>query len=100
MREPSRTVAAKLPHTCCLVHKMLVVLTIKVEGDPLVCNQHVNVGLCTAYGRIPQVHVCATFCNELGKCSSSSFLKAFLVTSSFLLKLTRFFVPFTASMPQ
>ena len=45
--------------------------------------------------------MCAqTFRNKLGRCSPSSFLKAFLVTSSFLLLFSRFFMPGTASRPQ
>ena len=43
---------------------------------------------------------CTYLPTYLGRCSPSSFLKAFLVTSSFLLLFSRFFIPVTASRPQ
>ena len=49
MREPSRTVAAKLAHTCGLVDKIfivsLIVRMIKMESNPLFRNQCINVVL-------------------------------------------------------
>ena len=84
MREPSRTKAAKLPHTCGLVDEILIVRMVKVESNPLFCNQRVwdRVLRMVASFRF----ICAqTFCNKLGRCSPSSFLKAFPVTSSFVL---------------
>ena len=57
MREPSRTEAAKPPHTCGLVDEILIVGMVKVESNPLFRNQRVNPGPGTAYGRIFQVHM-------------------------------------------
>ena len=51
--------AAKLPHTWNVVEKILVVSTVKVGRDLLFRNQHANVGLCTVYDGILQVHVFA-----------------------------------------
>ena len=59
MRQPSRTEAAKSPHTCRLVDKILIVGMVKVESNPLFRNQRINLELGTAYGRIFQVHMCA-----------------------------------------
>ena len=55
--EPSRTVAAKPPRTCCLVHEMPVVWMVKVGVHRLFRDQHVHVALCTAYGYILQVYL-------------------------------------------
>ena len=43
MREPLRTAAAKPTYTCALVDEILIVRMVKVESNPLFCNQHVNV---------------------------------------------------------
>ena len=63
----SRTVAGKLPHTCGVGDKILVVWMVKVKGDPLFRNQHLDVGLCTAYGHILQVHVRANLLQSTRK---------------------------------
>ena len=42
MREPSRTEAAKLTHTCDLIDILLIVQMVKMENNPLFCNQRVN----------------------------------------------------------
>ena len=44
MREPSRTEAATLTHTCGLVDILLIV-RIKMENNPLFRNQRVNLVL-------------------------------------------------------
>ena len=62
MCEPSRTEAAKPTHTCGLVDEILIVRMVKVESNPLFCNQRVN--LATTYGRILQVHMHADLLQE------------------------------------
>ena len=37
MREPSRTEAATLTHTCGLVDILLIVRMVKMENNPLMC---------------------------------------------------------------
>ena len=100
MRKPSRTEAAKPTHTCGLVDEILIVWMVKVERNPLFGNQRVNVGLGAAYGLFFQVHMCTNLLQSTWQMQLSSLLKAFLVTSSFLLLLSRFFLPVTASRPQ
>ena len=48
VREPLRTEAAKLTHTCGLVDEILIVRRVKLESNPLFRNQRVNVGLGAA----------------------------------------------------
>ena len=48
MREPSRTEAVKLPHTCGLLDGILIVRLVKALINPLFCNKRVNLGLGTA----------------------------------------------------
>ena len=45
MREPSRTEAATLTHTCRLVDILLIVRMVKMESNPLILNLRVNVVL-------------------------------------------------------
>ena len=45
MREPSRTEAAKVTHICRLADMMPIVRMIKMENNPLFCNQRVNIVL-------------------------------------------------------
>ena len=71
---------------------------VKTNRDPLFRNQHVNLDLCTVFVRILRFMCAQTFCKRRGKCSASSLLMAFLVKSCFLLRPSRFFIPFTASI--
>ena len=45
MREPWRTQAAKLTHTCDLVDEILIVRMVKMESNTLFRNQRVNLVL-------------------------------------------------------
>ena len=45
MREPLRTEAAKLTHTCGLIDEILIVRMVKMQSNPLFCNQRVDVVL-------------------------------------------------------
>ena len=45
MREPSRTEAATLTHTCSLVDILLIVQMVKMQNNLLFLNQRVNLVL-------------------------------------------------------